>query len=272
MRMSQKFHKSPTPEKSDKQPDFFSSSSVKPLDQFVSAVQFENLVPGFNDAKLRRLAIDLNPATRAPWIPKPVRGKYDLLATVAGVCAWLQAQATQRDGLPERYASYAEFEAQTRFPKSMMDYALTHGCKCRDDHGRISLTPFLEHFAPIFRKMFSGGGVAIKGVEGMEDLDLDFQRARVAKEDADERARENALANSLLHTRDGVKDELWENGLKDIAEHWKRADKSTGARLRKILQAAAVPEATIQAAVDEAVRALHEPITKLRALLPDKMK
>lgn len=179
--------------------DFFEDARgarVVPL-VFVSGAVIESLVPGFNDTRLRNLT---------EHFPKPKDGHYDLVATLAGLVIWLEKRLEDRSGLAGQFASMKDFCAQTRFPKAMLDFAITKGCKCRDAAGRIDLAPVLEYFEPLFEKIFGGGGKHIEGIEEFDDLDLDAQRAALAKEQTRKEARLNAEAEKVVHSRDEVEE------------------------------------------------------------------
>lgn len=188
---------------------------------WVSGVQFAAVIPGFDDARLRNLSPE--------WVPKPVDGNFDFVPTAAGVIAWLEGRVKNKDGLPESYSSMTDFCAQTGFAEEMLKYALRKGCKCRDSHGRISLTPFLEFFAPLFTKIFSGGGKQIAGLENFDDLDLNVERAGLTRAQKLEQERLNALAEQRIHDvndcEQRVRIELlgpFKEGWQAIYKKWKR--------------------------------------------------
>jgi hypothetical protein len=191
---------------------FPSQAGVKPIEgQWATAAQLF-AVTGMNDAALRNLANanNPNPATGAAWIPKPRLGKYEIAPTVRGAIAWLQHQIKSQNGLPDGYANIGDFCARTRFPRVMVEYALKHGCKCRDAANRISLMPFLEFYEPILGKIFSGGGMQIKGLEGFEELDSDMQLARLRKEQTKALEDERMVREGRLVDIDMVDELLWE--------------------------------------------------------------
>lgn len=163
-----------------------------------------------DEAKLRRLGKEINPATQKPWLPKPVNSKWPAAPTLMGVNAYLRSLSEKTTGLPEAYANMGDFEAQTKFPRSMIEYALKHGCKCRDGSNRVYLTPFLEFFNPIFEKIFSGGGAQIKNLEGFEELDSDLQLARIRKEQADALVAEAHIREGRLVDINVVEEIIWE--------------------------------------------------------------
>lgn len=189
---------------------FDAPAASKPIDQqWASAIQ---LCPftGMEDAQLRRLGNENNPATNLPWVPKPVRARWLVAPTLAGANAWLRWQVEKRAGLPESYANTGDFCAQTKFPRVMMEYALKHGCKCRDAANRVYLTPFLEFFQDLFTKIFSGGGAQIKNLEGFQELDSDFQLARLRKEQADSLEDDKKIREGRLVDINVVEELLWE--------------------------------------------------------------
>lgn len=175
-----------------------------------------------------------------------------------------------KSSLPLTFSSARDFYAQTKFPREMLAYALRSGCQCRDSGSRIHLQPFLEFFAPILAKLFSDGGRRLAGVDKVEVLDLGEQRARLAKAQAEAQEVANAVEAGALVTREGVKRELWECGLKEVADAWKNYERSTGETLRKAAVAAGLSEAESQKLVAIAVAGVTDPVRKLRATLESR--
>ena len=96
---------------SPKQPEFSAVKNVAGARSTDSAwwtgAQFAALVPGFDEEKLRRLANEkvagsLNPATGAPWIPKPRAARFEFTPTLKGVIAYLLHQLEHADTLPKQ--------------------------------------------------------------------------------------------------------------------------------------------------------------------------
>jgi hypothetical protein len=193
------------------QPDLLAPPpGTKPIDQqWADAAQLRPFT-GMDEGKLRHLGRETNPVTGAPWLPKARNSKWPVAQILMGVNAYLRHQAERQDGLPETYASMGDFTARTLHPREQIEYALKNGCQCRDAANRIYLTPFLEFFAPIYKKIFSGGGVQIKGLEGFEELDSDLQLARLRKEQADALVDEKNIREGRLVDMASVEELLWE--------------------------------------------------------------
>lgn len=87
---------------------------------------------GMDDAKLRRLAREENPATGAPWIPAPIRAKFEVLPTLAGVNAYLHhqhASASAESRLDTlSFASMESCEGATGITKTLQQLAKQKGC------------------------------------------------------------------------------------------------------------------------------------------------
>jgi len=271
--MSQKINKKHTVNKS-RQPDLIAAPvGAKPItSQFVSAAQLSAALPfaKITDQFLRDRAgtRNPNPRTGLPWIPKPRGAKYDLNATVLGLLEWFCVQAERAEGLPRVCNSMKHAEELFHLPYELQQYVRSHGgAEAFEASNRVRVLEVLRHAFPLLKKIFSGGAAQIKGVEGMEDLDSDFQLARVRKEDADERARDNALANKNLYTREGIVTELGDP-LLSAANAWKNYDKDTGAKLQTYLTTAGL---TVEQA--KAARALATAgVEKIPAELREKLK
>lgn len=178
---------------------------TKPINsEFVTAVQLSAALPfaALDDSFLRARANDNNPNPRTgrAWIPKPRGAKYQFLATLIGLCEWYFTQATRAEGLPRVCNSMKHAEEVFFLPYEFQQYVRAHGgAEAFEDSSRVRVLEVLRHGFPILKKIFSGGAAQIKGIEGMEDLDSDFQLARQRKESADAGARENALADGRIH-------------------------------------------------------------------------
>ena len=122
-------------------------------------------------------------------------------------------------------------------------------------HGRI-------YFGEFIRWYFANSKEVGKG--------LNYERERLLREQADELARENALAEKRLYTLEAVEDKLWLKGLARVREAWTQYPKTTGLKLRSILAAAGVASDVIERAVSEAVDGVTEPLARLRESLPKK--
>ena len=121
----------------------------------------------------------------------------------------------------------------------------------------------MRHAFPLLKKIFSGGAAQIKGVEGLEDLDSDFQLARVRKEDADARARDNAIAERNIFTREGIEAEL-AAPLTTAANAWRNYDKDTGAKLQAYLVSQGLTAEQARAARALAVEGVEKIPAELR--------
>lgn len=169
--------------------------------------------------------------------------------------------------MPLCYASAGDFCQRTGFPRAMVKYAQENGAQCRDAANRIHLQPFLDFYSPILAKLFSDGGRRLAGVDKVDVVDLGEQRARLAAAQAVEQETKNAVEAEALVTREGVKRELWEGGLKEVADAWKNYERATGARLAKAAHAAGVPATVVEQLVAIAVAGVVDPVRKLREVL-----
>ncbi len=155
-----------------------------------TGAQFAVLVPSFDEPKLRRLGIENNPATGAPWIPKPRAAKFEFTPTLKGVIAYLLHQNTQPSGYPDKFASQKDFATQTPFSIEMLDFIRKKGHACILPGSRVDFRKFLE-------------GVAAQGIDKIDFIDGDYEEKRLTRERADEQAMLNAeKRGEVLFSRD----------------------------------------------------------------------
>lgn len=74
---------------------------------------------------------------------------------------------------------------------------------------------------------------------------------------------QNSLANGTVQTREGVERELWEMGLSKVREEWLGYERTTGVKLRSILESAGVSSEVIGLVVAAAVAGVTSPMEKL---------
>ena len=228
----------------------------------------------FDDPALRRLDRDLNPATGAPWIPKPRGGRWEVIPTLRGIIAWQAHQRATADTrtLPAQCASMRDVAAVYQFPIEMLQYAREHyhpqvgAPVIFESSNRVNVPPFLAFMAPLWKKIFCKGSSAIAGLENFEEIDLDTQRAKSAAEDVIAKKFQNGQTAKTLHTRDGVERELGEP-LTAIATDWKSFEKITGGKLKSLLHGAGVAPEIVRQAITIAAAGIQEPMSKLRQLL-----
>ncbi len=217
--MGQKLHNKHAAKKSTT--DLFpSSAGVKAIDSPWATASQLHPYTGLDEPTLRRRARETNPATGKPWIPAPSGARFQVWPTLRGLCAWREhhaAAATTR-GLPAQCSSMKATEAATGITVESQQYLRKKNLcpDAFDASNRVNLLPLIRALATQhdqWRKYLTGQGTDHTGLEGFEELDLDHQRARVAKADADERERNNRLADGHLQTRTGVEETVWERGL-----------------------------------------------------------
>ena len=81
------------------QPDLLAPpAGSKPIDQQWATAEQLHPFTGMDEAKLRRLGKEINPATQKPWLPKPVNSKWPAAPTLIGVIAYLRALFAQTPG------------------------------------------------------------------------------------------------------------------------------------------------------------------------------
>jgi hypothetical protein len=129
---------------------FQNTKGVKPIDeQWATALQLAPLLK-MSDKELRRLADvnNLNPETNAPWIPKPVRGKYNVLLTIAGVLAWHRWRAERRTDFQLEYPTMEAFSTATGISKNLLKEMKRDNCPGFHASGRIQLLAWLAGLEP----------------------------------------------------------------------------------------------------------------------------
>jgi len=225
---------------------------------------------GLDAPALRRRALETNPATGAPWIPKPRGSRWPLHETLTGVLAWREHQlATAADrALPAQCASMQDLETIYQLPGELIKYVRSHGLApdAFDASNRVRIIPIMKAVAPFLKKIFGGSNAKLAEITGFEELDLDTQRALSTKEDVIEKKRDNARANRDLYTMEGIERELGEP-LTRIADDWRTALKTHGGKLKSLLHGAGMDTALIQQALAIFTEALHGPPAKLRQQL-----
>jgi len=225
---------------------------------------------GLDAPALRRRALETNPATGAPWIPKPRGSRWPLHETLTGVLAWREHQlATAADrALPAQCASMQDVETIYQLPGELIKYVRSHGLApdAFDASNRVRIIPIMKAVAPFLKKIFGGSNAKLAEITGFEELDLDTQRALSTKEDVIEKKRDNARANRDLYTMEGIERELGEP-LTRIADDWRTALKTHGGKLKSLLHGAGMDTALIQQALAIFTEALHGPPAKLRQQL-----
>jgi len=153
-------------------------------------------------------------------------------------------------GWPNYFPTQATCAIRTGVPIEVLRAAKSAGCPafraCR------------VYFAEFLVWYFQNSGEVGKG--------LNFERERLTREQADELARENALAEGRLHTLESVESIVWEQGLALVREAWTNYPKTCGLKLRSILAADGVKPETIERAVAEAVLGVTEPLARLREM------
>lgn len=177
---------------------------------------FLEQLTGFDDAALRRIERLTDPAGK-PWLPRPHRGRWQLRETVLGLCRYLQARSEEKEDHPI-YPSQELAESRGLIPRELIKYARGKGIDYSDTGGRIKSEPLRKFGAELLKKILGSEG-GLQNLDGFEELDLNLQRARVAKEDADERARNNALAKQLVHRQEDIDELIWENCLQPLRAH-----------------------------------------------------
>src|SRR5688572_13544626 len=113
-----------------------------------------------------------------------------------------------------------------------------------------------------------GNGIQAKRVFVAMIGEADAEKNRLTAAQASKVERENAMAEGIIHTRDGIERELWDAGLSKVRESWLGYEKTTGAKLKAILTSAGMPADIIQRVITEAAKGVTEPIEKLKATLP----
>lgn len=262
------------------QPDLLPPSGVKPISGTHASpaqilVAFPFLAGQVDDAFLRNRAREINPRTGAPWIPKPVSGRYQLDATIAGLLEWFHAH--QDTGLPGEYPSMAALEASPLgIPREFTRWAVRNGCgDAQHASGRINPRPILAKAADILRQIANGN---ISGIDGMEILNKDQELARNIRLQSEKLQDEKLLRRGeMLMSRDQtwainqlVADEiLWEKRDQPLRAALINAPKAINRQHKNILKnAAQVDDLTIKRCAEITINAINEVLKKLRAKIP----
>lgn len=133
-----------------------------------------------------------------------------------------------KDGLPERYSSKKDFVAVTKFPEAMLDYARSNGCACVDDHGRVSLTPFLKFWMPHFPRMLELFSESLSDGGDADGLDLNFERAKLTRVQKNTQEIEYHQKAGRIHDVNAVESRMLEiigpvrEGIQLMVKKWHR--------------------------------------------------
>ena len=172
---------------------------VRPADsQWWSGAQFAALVTGFDEPKLRRLGIETNPATGAPWIPKPRAAKFEFTPTLKGVIAYLLHQLAARDGAPTYFDSMEHMESTAPFtPKKVTAWALKNGAgEARLGGSRLNPRPVWELLNKIGLSAATG---ALTGIDGLEEFDKNTEQAKLARVQKEDQEIDLELKRRRIH-------------------------------------------------------------------------
>ena len=88
------------------------------------------------------------------------------------------------------------------------------------------------------------------------------------RSDADERARNNALANKNLFTREGIYEDALVVAILKAGDAWRGWDKEHGAKLQSYLTSAGVPLETARAARQMTAASVEKIPAELREIKP----
>lgn len=171
-------------------------------------------VTALNDAQLRNIQATRD-SSGAPWFPKPALGRWDTVATLAGLRRHLSARADRADRLPT-YPSMESCEARAHIPKPCQQFLKARGSTAFHTNGTVALDPLLAHLQPLLEKIFSGDGAQIKSIEGLESLDKDFQAARLSRERADSLQFDNKVKAGILAPKNEIDELIWEKQLSPL--------------------------------------------------------
>ena len=163
---------------------FPAAQSVKPIaGATATAAQIHALIDhpdAPTDSDLRRLA---NPNTGAPCFPAPVRGAYQLVATLAGLVRHhLTASRTPRADHPI-YVSMEDAELRGLIPREVQKYAQRSGLQFINSNRSVNSEPLRRFLFDLLKKIFAKGGPDLKGIQGMEMLDKDTELAKKLREE-----------------------------------------------------------------------------------------
>ena len=163
-----------------------------------TGAQFAALVPGFDEPKLRRLGIENNPATNAPWIPKPRGAKFEFTPTLKGVLAHLLHKASTGDGAPAYFDSMEHLESCAPFtPKKFTAWALKNGAgEARLGGSRINPRPVWDLLNRLGVSVATG---AMTGIDGLEEFDKNTEQAKLARVQKEDQEIDLELKRRRIH-------------------------------------------------------------------------
>lgn len=190
-----------------KTPEFSAVKNVAgakaPDNAWWTGAQFAALVPGFDEPKLRALGnpsnpSSINPATKAPWIPKPRGAKFEFTPTLKGVLAYLLHQLASRDGAPTYFDSMEHLESTAPFtPKKFTAWALKNGAgEARLGGSRINPRPVWDLLNRLGVSVATG---AMTGIDGLEEFDKNTEQAKLARVQKEDQEIDLELKRRRIH-------------------------------------------------------------------------
>jgi hypothetical protein len=210
---------------------------AKPLQGtgWASAVQLHDFfrkigIPPVTDGELRRLG-DINnpnPATGQPWIPKPVRGRYEVNPTLLGLLAHDRTKAIKTETARRIFPSIKDFLAQTPYSAEMLAMQRQGGCKCVLSGNRVDESIFIESARPVLKAIFSCDPekIAALGINEFEAVNRNLEEGKLARERRIEIEMENARNSGRLHDVNDVEQRIRMGILQPAREMWQQLVKT----------------------------------------------
>lgn len=256
-------------------PELFPApGGAKPItDTWASAAQLAGLLPfaKITDAFLRRLCNpnNPNPRTGAAWIPKPRGGRYELRGTVLGLLEWYCARANDSNTLPRQCASMRHASETYGLPVEMFRYARAHGCASAfDSANRIrDMVEIFNYFAPLLKKIFSGGAVQLEGFKEFDFLDKNREEVLMKREARKKLERQNSEYEAQVRER--VDQFFWENLLSPLRSQLVNQPKILKREIARLFPIGQKTDAaTLKAANRAIMDAIQQTLAQLTRSIP----
>ena len=234
---------------------FSTMQDAKTISEFSSASQLF-AITGLTDAELRRLANPNNPdpATGTAWIPKPVRGQYATIPTLAGIVSYLAAAAPRPRVDHPVYVSMDEAETRGLIPREAQKFAQRQGINFINANRSVDSEKLRRFLFDLIKKIFAKGGPNMEEIQSVEVLDKNTELAKKLREERIALAHEREQRDGIIVYRDVVDEEIYEKRLGPARAAIEASHKNLKRQLRTIISGDGTTEEKItraEAAITE---------------------
>jgi hypothetical protein len=187
-------------------------------------------IPPVTGAELRWLTNvnNSNPMTGKPWIPRPVRGQYEINPTLLGILAHERNKTRRSESARRIFPNQKDFLAQTPYSAEMLTMLRQRGCKCVISGNRVDESIFIESARPVLKAIFScePEQIAALGIDKFETVNRNLEEGKLTRERRIEIEMENARTSGRLHDINDVEQRVRMGILKPARDLWQQLVKT----------------------------------------------